>query len=453
MQVITLATPELGDRSYVIYQDGAAIVIDPQRDIDRVLEVVEAHHLQVLYVLDTHLHNDYVSGGLELSQRTGARFLVGGGVEAAYDCEDPQDRQSFQAGVLTVTALRTPGHTVHHTSYLIEAEGETPALFTGGSMLFGTVGRTDLVSKELTDTLTREQYRSTRKLASKTDPKAKVYPTHGFGSFCSSASSSGASESTVAKESVTNIACTTDDEDTFVSQLLQGLTAYPTYYRHMGLLNRAGIASPFQQAEPRSADLNDITHALHNGQWVIDLRHRSDFARQHIKGTIGVEYGNSFTTYLGWIIPWGMPLIALGESMEQILKAQRDLSRIGIDRFDAAAIIDEELLAQANTESYAEVDFEQLANAIDDESSITVVDVRRRDEWEQAHIHGAFHLPLSEILQRADDHPDGELWVHCASGFRASFAASLFARDGRSVVLISDSFHKAEPAGLPIRSR
>jgi glyoxylase-like metal-dependent hydrolase (beta-lactamase superfamily II)/rhodanese-related sulfurtransferase len=450
VQVIVIATEQLGDRSYVVHDASAAIVVDPQRDIDRILEVTESLHLPITFVLDTHLHNDYVSGGLELSRRTGARFLVGGGSEAAYDCEDPYDHQVFQSHGLTITALRTPGHTVNHTSYLIEEEGEPPALFTGGSMLYGTVGRTDLVATELTDFLTREQYHSTRNLATSVDHKAGVYPTHGFGSFCSSAASSGASESTIGQERKTNLACITEDEEQFVAQLLSGLTAYPRYYRHMGLLNRSGTAAPFRIMRPHSIDLQGITRAIQNGQWVIDLRHRSSFAQRHIKGTIGVEYGNSFTTYLGWITPWGMPLIALATSQEQIERAQRDLARIGIDHFDAATIIDDALLNEAETEGYIETDFQQLTKVVEAEDDVTIVDVRRHDEWNAAHIEGALHLPLSELLHREKELPKSEIWVHCASGFRASFAASLLARAGHQVVLISDSFHNAEPAGLDL---
>ncbi len=451
MNVIVIETPELGDRSYIAYDKGVAIVIDPQRDVDRVEAYLDSLGVELAMVCETHLHNDYVTGGLELAQRYGAPYLVGGGHEALFSCHEPHDGETFEVGDMVVTAILSPGHTEGHVSYLIASEGSPPSIFTGGSMLFGTVGRTDLVSHEATDRLTRAQYGSVRRMAFELEADIRVQPTHGFGSFCSSASTSGVSESTIGQEKTSNIACVTPDEETFVKTLLSGLTAYPRYYSHMGPLNRSGAPSPFLLQAPPTVDAEELRRRLNRGEWVIDLRNRREFAEAHIKGTVGVEHNNSFTTYLGWVLPWGMPLTVLGESTEQVLRAQRDLSRIGIERFSGMAIASEALGWGLEMESYRAHSFIHLADRLREDSDIVVLDVRRIDEWESGHLEGAQHLPLQDLVERIDEiTPDGEIWVHCAAGFRASIGASLVSRSERQVILIDDAWENASKTDLPV---
>lgn len=450
MNVIVIETPELGDRSYLVHDGTHAVVVDPQRDIDRVMKLAQEHRLKIGFVLETHLHNDYVTGGLELSKRTAATYLVGGGEEADYDCTPVSDGDDFQLGSMTIKVIGSPGHTVNHVSYLVTAPEWPGAVFTGGSMLYGTVGRTDLVSAELTNRLTHEQYHSTRRIANELPDDVEVQPTHGFGSFCSSASTSGASESTVAIERSTNVACTTDDEDTFVKNLLAGLTAYPSYYSHMGILNRTGTSSAFELTAPRRLGIDELKDRLDAKLWVIDLRSRKAYAAKHLSSSIGVEHSTSFTTYLGWILPWGMPLTLLGETEAQIESAQRDLFRIGIERVDGAALIGEELLSQLPTRSYKVSDFKGLAQRIKEGPSPHILDVRRDDEWESGHVGNAQHISLQELSKRLDDVPSGEVWVHCAAGFRASIGASIIDSSERQITLINDDFSNAGSAGLEV---
>jgi glyoxylase-like metal-dependent hydrolase (beta-lactamase superfamily II)/rhodanese-related sulfurtransferase len=451
VNVVVIETPELGDRTYLVHDGEVAIVVDPQRDTDRVVGQLESLGLTLSMVCETHLHNDYVTGGLELAQRYGVTYLVGGGHEALYECQEPQDGQTFEVGTLQVLAVSTPGHTEGHLSYVVSAEGCTPSVFTGGSMLFGTVGRTDLVDPEATDRLTRSQYHSTRRLANELDGLIDVQPTHGFGSFCSAASSSGSSTSTIANERVVNIACTTEDEDQFVDTLLSGLTAYPRYYAHMGPLNRSGMASPFVSELPPKISKQELERRIQRKEWVIDLRDRQAYADRHIVGTLGIEHNNSFTTYLGWVVPWGMPLTVLAESEKQILNAQRDLARIGIDRFAAAVFVEEALGWNLEEGSYPVRTFSDLAAVFERDSSPRVLDVRRIDEWAIQRLESAQHIPLQDLLKRHDEVSSSEqIWVHCAAGFRASIAAGLLHREGRNVVLIDDAWENASREGLPL---
>ena len=446
MHVITIETPSLGDRSYIAHDRHVALVVDPQRDLDRVVDAAADAGVTITHVVETHLHNDYVSGGLTLSRITGARYLHAADEHLNIDHTPVSGGDTFSVGAMRVEVVHTPGHTAHHLSYIVRTDGEPPAVFTGGSLLHGTVGRTDLVSAELTDELTRAQFHTARRLADALPDDTMIYPTHGFGSFCASASSDEESDGTLATERRINLALTTDDEDRFVERLVEGLTAYPRYYAHMGPMNRAG-GTPIDLSPPAEVDPVELARRIHRGEWVVDLRQRRAFASDHVTGTIGLELDDPFSTYVGWLIPWGMPLTLLGDSLDQVGEAQRQLVRIGIDRPQGAATgTPSDWAADTDRGSYRAVSFSEVPHDHDG----TIVDVRRPDERGDGHIDGSVHIPIDELLSRLDEVPDHTLWVHCATGFRAAIAASILARAGRTVVLIDDDFDHAEPAGLPI---
>ena len=444
MQIITIETTSLGDRSYLVVDGARAAVVDPQRDIDRFMAELDARGLTLTHVLETHLHNDYVSGGLELANRTGAAYVLPAGDQVAFDRVAAADGDVLVVGDhVALQVLHTPGHTPHHVSYVATEDGRPVAVFTGGSLLYGTVGRTDLISDEATKELTRAQYRSAQRLARELPNEVSVHPTHGFGSFCSSASASGSDASTIAEERRTNVALTTPDEGAFVDDLLGGLTAYPRYYAHMAPRNRQGPA-PVDLSPPEPVDPIEVRRRIHAGEWVVDLRDRKAFAASHLAGTINIEVGDSFVTYLGWTIRWGTPVTLVGDTVEEVAEAQRQLVRIGIDRPAGAATGGLESWATGGAlRSYRSATFAELA-AEQAEGEVTVLDVRRRDEWESGHLEAALHIPLDQLEDRIADVPmGGPVWVHCASGFRASIAASLVDRAGGEVVVIHDEWDEA----------
>ena len=179
---------------------------------------------------------------------------------------------------------------------------------------------------------------------------------------------------------------------------------------------------------------------IHAGDWVIDLRTRQAFAHSHLAGTINVALDDKFVTYLGWTIPWGTPVTLLGDTTEEVAVAQRDLARIGIDRPTGAATGGvHEWAAGGELRSYRRATFAELAEEMD-RAQVVVLDVRRDDEWSTNHLDGAVHVPLDQLDDRLSEIPDGQVWVHCASGYRASIAASLLDRAGRRVVLIDDDW-------------
>ena len=453
IHIETIETSSLGDRSYLATDGQVAVVIDPQRDIDRVLDLVEQRGLSLIHVLETHVHNDYVSGGLELAVRTGATYVLPTGSDALFDHHPVGDGDVLEAGAIRLRVLHTPGHTHHHVSYVLEdaqsnGAGAVRAVFTGGSMLYGATGRTDLVSPAATDELTHAQFHSVRRIARELPAPTEVFPTHGFGSFCSATPTTGTA-STVGEQLRANPALTMEEQQ-YVDTLLAGLDAYPAYYAHMGPINRSG-PTPVDLSLPEPVDSTELRRRLEAGEWVVDLRQRTAFAAGHLPRSLNFELGTNFVTYLGWLYTYGEPLTLIGESEEQVAQARRELVRIGVDDLAGAAIGDIEALAHGQElRSYRVTDFAGLAAALH-HGPVQVLDARRNDERAQGYVRGSQHIPLHELNVRLDEVPEGELWVYCGSGYRASIAASVLDSPGRQLVLIDDSYDNAGKADLEER--
>lgn len=446
IQIHTIETTSLGDRSYLAHDGSTAVVVDPQRDIDRVLDLTARLGVTITHVVETHVHNDYVTGGLELAQRAQAQYLVPANSGVEYDHVSAADDDVFAAGDMRIRVLHTPGHTHHHVSYVLEtATGEVRAVFTGGSMLYGSTGRTDLVGPDDTVELTHAQFHSVRRLARELPADAEVFPTHGFGSFCAATPTSGDS-STVGEQQRVNPALT-QDEQIYVESLMAGLGAYPAYYAHMGPMNRKG-PDPVDLSLPEPVDPDQLRRRIENGEWVVDLRERTAFAAGHLTGSLGFELSSNFITYLGWLYTYGTPLTLIGDTEEQVADARRELVRIGIDDLAGMAVGDIATLAGGSAlGSYRVSDFAGLA-AAKAAGPVQVVDTRRAEEWADGHVHGAVHIPLHQLQSRLDDVPLGALWIYCGSGYRASVAASLLDGPARDVILVNDSYGTARELGL-----
>jgi rhodanese-related sulfurtransferase len=272
-----------------------------------------------------------------------------------------------------------------------------------------------------------------------------VYATHGFGSFCSASATKG-SASTIAAELLVNPALTMPEPD-FVSSMLAGLDAYPAYYAHMAPANSGGPLAP-DMSPPRTVVSGELRRRIDAGEWVVDLRSKVAFAAGHLRGARQFELSDAMATYLGWLIPWGTPLTVIGARAEDVAAAQRELIRIGIDRIEAAATgAPPDWAPGEPLSSYEVTDFAGYMKARE-ERPIVLLDVRRLGEWKSGRIDGAVHIPLHELEARLGEVPAGEVWVHCAGGYRAAVAASLLDAAGREVVLISDHFVVAQRNGL-----
>ena len=439
MHVEIIKTASLGNRGYLVHDGTVAVAVDVQRDFQRWTQFAKEAQVKITHVLETHMHNDYVTGGYKLAQEVGALYVVPTKSGQSFAAHEVQDDEVISAGKLTVRALHTPGHTPHHMSYEV-VDGVKSAVFTGGGVLYGTVGRPDLISKEMTQPLAEAQYESAQKLVEKVEESAQVFPTHGFGSFCSSAPGTGADASTLAEEKKVNIAYTSASKQDFITTIIAGLGAYPRYYAHMGKMNQDG-PSEMTIRPIESLDADQLKSMLAHDEWVIDIRDRKAYAASHPKGAAGFEMADSFSTYLGWLIPWGDALTLVGDSKEDLEAAQIQLGRIGMDQFVAHATDDmTSYFAAGEKQSYKVKNFEDLKKATEDESQY-VLDVRTPEDWKVSHIKDSVNIPLYDLLDRVDELPkDQKIWVHCASGYRASIAASLLDRSGRNVVLISDTF-------------
>lgn len=458
LHVVPIDTPNLGDRSYVVGRGRSAVVVDPQRDIDRVQEILDEHQWSATHVLETHFHNDYVSGGLELARVLDAEYVVPDGMEISFTARQVTDADEIPTDAGHIRVIHTPGHTPNHVSYAMGIGGADLALFTGGSMLFGSVGRTDLLGPTMTQPLAHAQWASMRRMAEEVTGSASVYPTHGFGSFCSATATVG-NASTVAEQVRANPAFAAD-QDTFVADLIAGLDVYPAYYAHMGPANQAG-AGPIDLALPEQVDAEELARRVAAGEWVVDLRHRRAFAAEHVHGTLSFDVHGNAVTYLGWLIDWGTPITLLGSDVEEIASMQRELVRIGIDRPMGYATGSPAQWASPSNpvNSYPRTDHLGMATALATDPDLPMLDLRRDSEVANGFVRGAHLIPLHELRGRMDevatwaDRAGQPIWLYCGSGFRASIGASLLDAVGVPVVHVDDDFANAAKAGLPITTQ
>ena len=437
--VLVIETPGLGNRGYIAHDGTHAVVIDPQRDIDRVEHLVAEHGLTVTHVLETHVHNDYVSGGFELAQRHGAVYAVPEDARVPFDHTAVRDGDRLDAGGLVITVLATPGHTPHHVSYSVErmplTDESAPAgaeatvhpgsIFTGGSLLYGAVGRPDLVAPEATASLAHDQWQSVQRLAKTLPDETHLYPTHGFGSFCAATQNEGTA-GTLGDERATNPALVRDEQG-FVDETLAGLDVFPAYYAHMGPANASGPES-VDLSLPEPADATQLRARIDAGEWVIDLRSREVFAGGHLRGSLSFDLDGAFIAYVGWLIPWGTPITLLGETTEQVAAAQRELVRIGIDRPVAQAVGGPVFWTDDSGDlaTIERVDFAELAVIVNTHPDTYILDVRQHLEWQEGHVTGSHHMPFYQVPDRILEIPrDRPVYVSCGSGYRAAAVVSL----------------------------
>lgn len=439
IQIINIDTPTLGDRGYIAHDGKTALVVDPQRDIDRVEKVLTDNNLSLGAVVETHMHNDYVSGGLVLARKYQANYITSAEDPVSFERTAAKDLDEFNVGSFAVKALHTPGHTFTHLSYiLLDPTGSTQGIFTGGSLLHGSTGRPDLLGQDHAPTLAGLQHGSAHRMAEMLEDKTPIFPTHGFGSFCAATSTSGDS-STIQDEKRINPALTMSVEN-FISATLAGLDVFPAYYKHMGPANHAG-PGPIDLTELPRLSSQELLKVIAGNSWVVDLRDKETWAKGHLPGTFSFGVAGSFATYLGWLFPYENELVLISDKAADIAEAQRELVRIGIDRPSASFVGD--ISTADKTVETRLVTFNDVPAALND-AEIVVLDVRRNSERDASHIQGSQHIPLHELSQRmAEVATDKTIWVHCAGAYRASIAASIMQNAGRKVVLINEPYEKA----------
>lgn len=338
--------------------------------------------------------------------------------------------------------LATPGHTLHHQSYLVsDPRIGAWALFSGRGLLHGTVGRTDLVDPMLSRMMARAEWESARRHGA-LDPAVTLHPTHGFGGQCAATTVSPIGQGTIGDERSHNAVFSTP-RDRFVDELVGGLGPIPGYFRQVVRLNRAGAgtAAPFAPVELTE---NDVHDAVRRGTWVVDLCSRATFARAHLTGTINIEDGPPLAQYAAWLAPLGGDVVLVSDSADDVASGVHDLAQVGVQVRAA------HLLGPASTwfgsHDYRVGDWATYAR----NARGVTLDVRLDSEDRESHLSESFHIPLHELEGAASRLAAGQVWVHCKSGFRATIAASLLARAGSGVVLVTDDWEQVEDHGLPV---
>jgi hydroxyacylglutathione hydrolase len=444
--LIPLVDEGLGNCAYLAgLGDGRALAVDASRDLRALREVAARRGLKVAFTADTHLHADFLTGAVQLAADEGATVLAAAAGHRAFPHTPLADGDEIDLGGLTLRALATPGHTGEHLSYLLLDGSRELGVFTGGSLIVGSAARTDLPSAGRAGELARAQYRSLRRLATLPDATA-VWPTHGAGSFCS-APPGAARVSSIGAEKASNALLAAPDEDTFTRRLLASLGSYPAYFTWLAEANRRGPAPV-----TGSPGLPPLTPAalrslMGAGGQMIDVRPVADFAAGHVPGAVSIPLREQFATWLGWLIPDGVPLgFVLADGQDPAEVAWQAL-KIGYENL--AGQLDGGMAAWQADGGPAEQTGLVTADRI---GARPVLDVRQAAEYAAGHLPGAVHIELGDLPARIQDAPSGAM-VMCGHGERAMTAASLLQRAGHEglAVLAGGAPDWAAATGMPLR--
>jgi len=447
MELEVFVTPGLGDNSFLVISGDEAAVVDPQRDAWRFVAAALRRSARVRAVVETHVHNDYVSGAHEVRAATGAELVLpaDGGYEFAH--RGAREGEEVRVGDLRLVAMDTPGHTFEHIAWVVyEGDGDVPvAVFTGGSLLVGSAGRTDLLGPDHAEALTRAQYTSVRRLAG-LPGAAQVLPTHGAGSFCVSAMPSTSRTSTVAAELASNDLLMAPDEPSFALELGGELMAYPAYYPRMAPINRAGAPVLGSVPAIRPMTAGEVWDHAGAGVRVVDARDRDAFAAGHLPGSVNIELNSGFGSYVGWMLPFDAPLaLVLPDPVEEsAVEAATQLLRIGwrmpegyLDGGPAAWTS-----AGLTLRSYPSVGPAELCDAVRGAEDAgtpppRVLDVRQELEWAWGVLPGSTTVFVADLPGRLPELGGTEpAWVICSNGHRAAIAASMLDGAGIPVRLV-----------------
>ena len=422
----------LGNSAYLVdLGDGRALVVDVSRDLRAVHAAAARRGLTVAFAADTHLHADFLSGAHQLAATGGAKVLASAVGHREFAHTGLHDGDEVDLGGLRLRALLTPGHTHEHLAFLLLDGDREVGVFTGGSLIVGSAARTDLVSDDRTEKLTRAQYASLRRLAA-LPGEVQVWPTHGAGSFCS-APPGAERTSTIAHELATNPLLQAPDENTFVLQLLGSLGSYPPYFRRLGEINRVG--PPVLDGDPvlRPLSASAVSASLADGAALIDARPVDRFARAHVRGAISIPLRPVFASWLGWLAPPDRPLIIVRDADQDAADIAWQAAKIGYDNIIG------ELSGGMNAWSSAGHETASIpltkAGQLDGRR---VLDIRQESEYQSGHIPGAVHVELGQVAQRAPDISDEPTVVMCGHGERAMGAASLLEAVGHHDLVVLD---------------
>lgn len=447
VEIVSIVDEGLGHSSYVVgLGDGTALVVDPARFPDRQRSVAAERGWRIAWTADTHSHADYISGSPELAA-DGATFVAskGAGLEVAHRPIGAGEELDVADGV-TVRAIATPGHTPDHLAYLLSAAGVPVGLFSGGSLMVGALGRTDLLGDERREDLARDLFHSLRSEILTLPDDLPVYPTHGAGSFCSAPSGSSRT-TTIGTERATNHLLGIEDEDEFVRTLVSELGSFPSYFRQLPEINRRGPR--LYPALPHLArlDLATVQTHLAAGAALVDARPIGDFARAHAAGSISIQHRPVFASWLGWLLDLDRPVVFILDEATDRADLVRQSLTIGHD-----AILGE-LDGGLDTWTTAGLPTASIALVHAGAVRGTILDIRQANEWDAGHVPGAIHTELGALDPATVPH--GPVTVMCGHGERAMTAASILQAAGHDdlAVLAGGPADWSAATGAPLATR
>ena len=412
----------LGNSSYLVeLGDGRALVVDPVRDPTPYLELARERRLRVTHAVETHLHADFVSGSRELAAH-GAQVVAARAAGLRFPHLGLEDEEALDLGGLALRGVATPGHTPEHLAWLLLDGARPLTLFSGGALLVGGVARTDLISPDQTEPLTRAAWASLQRLRSLPDD-LPVDPTHGAGSFCSTPGNAERT-TTIGAERAHNPLLAAPDEEAFAERLLGGLGSFPPYFLLLREVNRHGprVLGERDRALPE-LPVEQVRRLLEDGAVLVDVRPARAFAAGHPAGALSIALRPAFATWLGWLVEVDRPLVfVLGRGQDRA-ELVRQCHKIGYERLAGELAGG---MAAWRSAALPEGHLEQVAPG---EVVGPVLDVRQASEVALGHLPGAVAVELGAL--DGESLPAGPLTVMCGHGHRAMTAASLLARAGR----------------------
>ncbi len=446
----------LGNSSYLVVseQEKLAAVIDPERDADRYIDAAKSLGVDIVLVLDTHLHADFLSGARELASATGATIAGSRRAELGFKHQAVDEGDELRVGDLRIRVLFTPGHSPEHVSYLLSPpDGRGPSsLFSGGALIVGGAARTDLLGAAQAEPLARQLFDTMQRMLSLPNT-VEVFPTHGAGSFCIAGSTSRRT-TTIGIERLTNPLARAKTEEEFVHQALTGLPSYPSYFREMRAINQKGPPILGGRQALRPLDPIEVREETARGVEILDVRPFAEFAPAHIAGSYGIDLDLGLAPWAGWLIPFGTPLALVAPTSEIREQAVRELVRIGYD--DLRGYLRDGLetarAAGLPIVGFPAISVQELSDRLRSREAPVVLDVRSDSEWASGHIPGATHVEAGQVpLNALPFSSDQPVVAHCAVGARSTAAASILARRGyRNCTLLQGGVREWASAGFRV---
>jgi glyoxylase-like metal-dependent hydrolase (beta-lactamase superfamily II)/rhodanese-related sulfurtransferase len=449
MKIEQLYTKCLSQGSYYIISDNEVAIIDPLRETNQYIEKAKKDNAKIKYVFETHFHADFVSGHVDLANKTNSTIIYGPNAETEYPIYNAKDNEEFKLGKITIKALHTPGHTLESTTYLvIDENGNNHSIFTGDTLFIGDVGRPDLaVSKNLTEIdLAGMLYDSLRNKIMNLEGHVLVYPAHGAGSACGK-NLSKETFSTLENQKKTNYALRENiTKEMFVKELLEGMPPPPQYFQKNALLNKSGY-KPLDKVitqSNNSIDIGQFCKLANSSEYlVLDVRHQKDFINGHIPNSLFIGLNGTFAPWVGTLIENIDQKILLISEKGKEIEAITRLSRVGYDNCIG--------YLEGGFKSWKDKYGEEKVESISSQSfvdnlklnSIKIIDVRRESEYINKHIEGANNIPLSLLsneLKNISDTQDN-YYIHCAGGYRSVIAISILKAKGiHNVIDVAGGF-------------